>query len=128
MEQSAFFLLENRMLLFAQRGRLVCTDSFPCLVSFGEFRVDFAKMVLVRNGGEVPLTATEFRLLAFLLCNAERIISRRELLRVIWGYRPDTATRTVDIHVAKLRQKLERDPANPIHVRTVHCVGYQFVP
>ena len=117
------------MLPFAHEGRLVYTYNFPGEVaSFGDVRVDFAKMELARNGCEVQLTATEFKLLAFLLQNPERVISRKELLDAIWGYQTNPATRTVDIHISKLRQKLERDPANPIHVRTVHCAGYKFVP
>jgi two-component system alkaline phosphatase synthesis response regulator PhoP len=108
---------------------LVYAYNFPGEVaSFGDVRVDFARMELVRNGGEVQLTATEFKLLAFLLQNPERVISRKELLDTIWGYPTDPATRTVDIHISKLRQKVERDPANPIHLRTVHCSGYKFVP
>jgi two-component system alkaline phosphatase synthesis response regulator PhoP len=114
---------------FAHKGRLVYTYNFPGEVaSFGDVRVDFARMELVRNGDGVQLTATEFKLLAFLLQNPERVISRKEFLDTIWGYPTDSATRTVDIHISKLRQKLERDPANPIHLRTVHCSGYKFVP
>ena len=114
---------------FAHRGHLVNQYKFRGkVVSFGEVRVDFAGMELVRNGCEVQLTATEFKLLAFLLQNPERVISRKELLDTIWGYPTDPATRTVDIHISKLRQKVERDPANPIHLRTVHCSGYKFVP
>jgi len=114
---------------FARRGRLVNQYKFRGkVVSFGEVRVDFAGMELVRNGCEVQLTATEFRLLAFLLQNPKRVISRKELIDAIWGDQTDPATRTVDMHISKLRHKVERDPANPIHVRTVHCSGYKFVP
>ena len=114
---------------FAGVGRSVDEYEFRGRVaSFGEVRVDLARMELVRKGVEVQLTATEFKLLAFLLQNPKRVISRKELLDAIWGYHADLVTRTVDIHISKLRQKLERDPANPIHVRTVHCAGYKFVP
>jgi len=114
---------------FARVGRSVDKYEFRGrIASFGEVRVDLARMELVRKGVEVQLTATEFKLLAFLLQNPKRVISRKELLDAIWGYHIDLATRTVDIHISKLRQKLERDPANPIHVRTVHCAGYKFVP
>ena len=114
---------------FAGVGRSVDEYEFRGRVaSFGEVRVDLARMELVRKGVEVQLTATEFKLLAFLLQNPKRVISRKELLDAIWGYHADLVTRTVDIHISKLRQKLERDPATPIHVRTVHCAGYEFVP
>jgi DNA-binding response OmpR family regulator len=60
--------------------------------------------------------------------NSERVITRDELLNVVWGYQNYPSTRTVDNHILKLRQKLEPDPANPVHFRTVHGVGYKFVP
>ena len=113
---------------FARRGRWI-KHNFPVEVaSFGDVYVDFSRMELVRKGSEIRLTVTEFRLLAFLLQNPERVISRKELLDAIWRYRKDPATRTVDMHISKLRQKVERDPANPLHVRTVHRIGYKFVP
>jgi len=66
--------------------------------------------------------------LKFLVQNAERVISRDELLNEVWGYQNYPSTRTVDNHILKLRQKLEKDPANPVHFRTVHGMGYKFVP
>jgi DNA-binding response OmpR family regulator len=94
----------------------------------GDVRVDFARMSLVRNGHEIQLTATEFKLLAYMLQNPDRVISRKELLETVWGYTPDPKTRTVDIHISKLRQKLEVNPTRPIHLRTVHWSGYKFIP
>jgi two-component system response regulator RegX3 len=117
------------MLPFVRRTRLGYKYNFPgAVVSFGEVRLDFARMELARSGGWVRLTAREFKLLTFLLQNPNRVLSRKELLDAIWGGRTDPATRTVDMHISKLRQKVEPDPAKPIHVRTVHCVGYKFVP
>jgi DNA-binding response OmpR family regulator len=55
------------------------------------------------------------------------VISRDELLSEVWGYQNYPSTRTVDNHILKIRQKLERDPANPVHFRTVHGVGYKFI-
>jgi len=96
--------------------------------SFGDSRIDFAKMELHRNGAVVQLTAQEFKVLKFMIQNSERVLSREELLNHVWGYKNYPSTRTVDNHILKLRQKLERDPANPIHFRTVHSAGYKFVP
>ena len=96
--------------------------------SFDDISVDFAKMQLMRSGAEVPLTAQEFKMLKFMVHNAERVVSREELLNEVWGYQHYPTTRTVDTHVLKLRQKLERDPANPVHFQTVHRAGYRFVP
>ena len=76
----------------------------------------------------VQLTSQEFKVLKFMIQNAERVLTREELLNQVWGYRNYPSTRTVDNHILRLRQKLEKDPANPLHFRTVHSAGYKFVP
>ncbi len=96
--------------------------------SFGDVKVDFTKMELSRNGELVPMTSQEFKVLKFMIQNAERVLSREELLNQVWGYRNYPSTRTVDNHILRLRQKLEKDSANPLHFRTVHSAGYKFVP
>jgi two-component system alkaline phosphatase synthesis response regulator PhoP len=95
---------------------------------FGAVSVDMAKMEVTKEGEVVELTAQEFKTLKFLLQNAERVITRDELLNTVWGYQNYPSTRTVDNHILKLRQKLEKDPSNPVHFRTVHGIGYKFVP
>jgi two-component system, OmpR family, alkaline phosphatase synthesis response regulator PhoP len=95
---------------------------------FGDVSVDFAKMEVVRAGQLIAMTAQEFKVLKFLMENAERVVSREELLNEVWGYQNYPSTRTVDNHILKLRQKLERDPAQPVHFRTMHGAGYKFVP
>jgi len=95
---------------------------------FDDVRVDFSKMELTRGGESVPLTPQEFKILKFMFQNPERVISREELLNTVWGYQNYPTTRTVDNHILKLRQKLEKDPRNPVHFRTVHSAGYKFVP
>jgi DNA-binding response OmpR family regulator len=62
-----------------------------------------------------------------MMQNPERLISRKELLSKVWGYQNYPRTRTVDNHMLKLRQKLERDPSDPVHFKTVHSFGYKFV-
>jgi DNA-binding response OmpR family regulator len=96
-------------------------------VSFDGISVDFKKMEVQRDDKIVVLTAQEFKTLQFLVQNADRVISRDELLNEVWGYQNYPSTRTVDNHILKLRQKLERDPASPVHFRTVHGMGYKFV-
>ena len=96
--------------------------------SFGDVKVDFKKMELWREGNLVQLTSQEFKVLKFMIQNAERVLSREELLNHVWGYRNYPSTRTVDNHILRLRQKVEKDPANPLHFRTVHSAGYKFVP
>jgi DNA-binding response OmpR family regulator len=95
---------------------------------FGAVSVDLVKMEVTKEGDVVELTAQEFKTLKFLLQNAERVITRDELLNTVWGYQNYPSTRTVDNHILKLRQKLEKDPSNPVHFRTVHGIGYKFVP
>jgi len=95
---------------------------------FGDTKVDFTKMEVWRDGQPVQLTSQEFKVLKFMIQNQERVLSREELLSEVWGYKNYPSTRTVDNHILRLRQKLEKDPANPLHFRTVHSSGYKFVP
>src|ERR1017187_4661406 len=96
-------------------------------ITFGDVQVDFARMRATKNGRQVVLTAHEFKLLRFFLENPERVLSREELLIEVWGYNSYPTTRTVDNQILKLRQKLEENPANPVHFCTVHGAGYRFV-
>jgi len=102
--------------------------AFGQFFTFGDVKVDFTKAELARAGQSIPLTVQEFKLLRFFIYNAERVISRDELLTEVWGWKDYLSTRTVDNRVLKLRQKLERDPASPVHFETVHGIGYRFVP
>ncbi len=118
-----------RELLARVRAALRHTQRSPnvTLVSFDDISIDFRKMEVQRDGKVVTLTAQEFKTLKFLVENADRVIGRDELLNDVWGYQNYPSTRTVDNHILKLRQKLERDPASPVHFRTVHGMGYKFV-
>ena len=97
------------------------------VVRFGEVFANFSTMEVSRSEENVALTTKEFKLLRFLVQNAGRVISRDEMLNEVWGYENYPCTRTVDNHILKLRQKLELDPAHPVHFHTVHGVGYKFV-
>jgi len=96
--------------------------------SFGACEIDFAKMSAKRSGKPITLTAHEFKLLKYFVENAERVLSREELLNEVWGYNSYPTTRTVDNQILKLRQKLEPDSADPHHLQTVYGAGYKFVP
>lgn len=96
--------------------------------SFGEITVNFHEMVASRKGQPVTLTAMEFKTLKYLLGNPRRVLSRDELLNEVWGYDNYPCTRTVDNHILRLRKKLEKNPARPMHFRTVHRAGYKFHP
>jgi DNA-binding response OmpR family regulator len=95
---------------------------------FDDVTVNIPNAEVTRGGCPVFLTATEFKILNFMIGNAQRVISREELLKEVFGYQNCPATRTVDNHILKLRQKLERNSSEPIHFRTVQRVGYKFVP
>jgi DNA-binding response OmpR family regulator len=95
---------------------------------FADVTVDFFKTEIIRGGERIMVTPKEFKTLEFLTKNAQRVISRNELLDKVWGYANYPCTRTVDNHMLKLRQKLESDPSRPSHFLTVHAVGYKFVP
>jgi len=96
---------------------------------FEDVCVDFTRMEVSRSSGEtITLTIQEFKTLKCFLLNPDRIFSRGELLNEAWGYENYPSTRTVDNHVLRLRQKLESEPARPVHFLTVHRVGYKFVP
>jgi DNA-binding response OmpR family regulator len=90
--------------------------------------VDFPKTQITRGGEKITVTPKEFKTLEFLAKNAQRVISRDELLNEVWGYQNYPCTRTVDNHILRLRQKLEIEPSNPSHFLTIHRVGYKFVP
>ena len=104
-------------------GRSVIRDA----TAFDGICVDFASWEVMREDHPVELTAKEFKILTFFVKNAERVISREELLKEAFGYQDYSRTHTVDNHIFNLRQKLERDPANPAHFRTVRGAGYRFV-
>jgi DNA-binding response OmpR family regulator len=98
------------------------------VIRFGRVRVELSSMEVWRGELSVKLTAMEFKVLSFLLRNPKRVISRDHLLNEVWGYDNYPYTRTVDNHIMRLRRKLEPDPAKPIHFRTMHGIGYKFVP
>ena len=94
---------------------------------FGPIRVDFRSTEVFRDGKAVELSAREFKLLCYFIEHRGATISRDELLNAVWGYDAMPFTRTVDVHVAWLRQKLEPNPRHPQYILTVHGMGYRFV-
>ena len=93
---------------------------------FGEVAVDFKKGELRRKGKLVEITARELRLLEFFISHRGEVIARERLLDQVWDYDQTPLTRTVDMHVAKLRKKIEDDPSDPKFIVTVHRMGYKF--
>src|ERR1700726_4975156 len=114
--------------LFGQAVELLKTAHVDSVAEFGEVIVSFSALEVLRKGQPVVLTTLEFKTLKYFINNARRAISRDELLNEVWGYENYPCTRTVDNHILKLRQKLERDSSRPVHFRTVHGAGYKFLP
>lgn len=94
---------------------------------FGDLRVDFARAEVTKGGSPVPLSAMEYRLLTYLIGRRGEVIGRDELLDRVWDYDATPQTRTVDVHIASLRRKIESNPARPSHIVTVHRLGYKLV-
>ncbi len=95
--------------------------------AFGDVVVDAERLLVSKSGRAIDLTPTEFRLLNYLVAHAGRPVSRDHLIEAVWGYDSDVDyDRTVDVHMRRLRQKLEDDPANPRYLLTVRGVGYKF--
>jgi two-component system alkaline phosphatase synthesis response regulator PhoP len=94
---------------------------------FGDVIVDFRRAEVTRGGETVDLSAREFKLLRHFIAHRGATVSRDELLSEVWGYDEMPLTRTVDVHVAGLRQKIEANPKSPEFVLTVHGLGYKFV-
>ena len=95
--------------------------------AFGPITVDFRKAEVRRDGAEIDVSAREFQLLRYLVEHRGATLSRDELLNEVWGYNAMPSTRTVDVHVAWLRQKIEPNPRHPQYLLTIHGLGYKFV-
>jgi two-component system KDP operon response regulator KdpE len=97
-------------------------------IQFGSVLLEPATQTVLRSGQPVKVTHTEFRLLLALIRRRGAIASRLELLREVWGAGAAVSRRAVDTHIARLRRKLEDDPANPRHILTALAWGYRFRP
>ena len=93
---------------------------------FGNVEVDFENAEVRKNGAAVSLAGKELELLRYLIDRRGKPVSRDELLEAVWEYQPGVSSRTIDVHVAWLRQKLEDTPQNPRATITVRGVGYRF--
>jgi two-component system alkaline phosphatase synthesis response regulator PhoP len=94
---------------------------------FGDVRIDFRKAEVSRDGQPLELSAREFQLLRYFIEHRGATLTREELLNEVWGYNAMPSTRTVDVHVAWLRQKIEPTPRHPQFILTLHGLGYKFV-
>jgi len=93
---------------------------------FGDIAINFRRAEVSKTGQLLALSAREFKLLRYFIEHRGATLSRDELLNEVWGYNAMPSTRTVDVHVAWLRQKVEENPRHPQHILTVHGLGYKF--
>ena len=110
-------------LLRRSSGRRSALDAF----SFGDVAIDFRAGEARKAGAVLDLSPREFRLLQYFVENRGEVLDRDRLLGAVWDYDTAPLTRTVDMHVAKLRKKIEDDPADPRFLVTVHRMGYKFI-
>jgi DNA-binding response OmpR family regulator len=104
------------------------SPQMPDDLRFGDVEIDFRSYEARLNGEPVEMTRKEFAVLRFLASRAGQVVTRDDLLNEVWGYESYPSSRTVDNHVAGLRAKLERDASQAGHIKTVHGVGYKFIP
>ena len=109
-----------------RRSRTLVSSSAATYV-FGDVEADFRSAVVRRRGEVVELSGLELKLLRYLVEHRGAVLTRDELLEKVWGYDATPVTRTVDVHIGALRQKLEANPARPEHIVTLHGLGYKFV-
>jgi two-component system alkaline phosphatase synthesis response regulator PhoP len=122
-----FDMLELLARIEVQVRRTPASSSAPHVFTFGNVVVDTRKAEVTRGGEPVDLSAREFLLLKYLVEHRGDAVTREQLLNDVWGYHAMPSTRTVDVHVAWLRQKIEPTPRHPRHLITVHGIGYKFV-
>lgn len=121
----------DSMELLARIEALLRRSSVPAdpgIYKFGSLRVDLRGTAVSRDGHAVQLSAREFQLLRYFVEHPRATLSRDVLLQEVWAYSTQAFTRTVDVHVASLRQKLEEDPKKPCLIVTVPGLGYKFMP
>jgi len=117
--------LKSRVRAILRRARNAGVDSSTRIIA-GDLILDTRERVVYLDGEEVALTAKEFDVLELLMRNESRVYSRNNLLNIVWGYEYPGDDRTVDVHICRLREKLEKIPAEPLHIMTKWGVGYYF--
>jgi two-component system alkaline phosphatase synthesis response regulator PhoP len=93
---------------------------------FDDVEIDFEHSLLVKSGQRINVTGKELQLLQYLITHRGRVVPREEILRNVWGYKGAVSSRTLDVHLAWLRQKLEQDPQRPKYLHTIRGTGYRF--
>jgi DNA-binding response OmpR family regulator len=119
-----FMELMARVAALLRRSGGAATEAGP--FRFGDVEIDFVRCEATKSGTPLELSALEYRLMQYLVEHRGEVLGRERLLSAVWGYEGDSSSRTVDVHVAKLRRKIEDKPETPRHIVTVHGLGYRF--
>jgi two-component system alkaline phosphatase synthesis response regulator PhoP len=122
-----FGLRELLARIHVQLRRLAGREIETGAYRFGAIELDFSKHQAFKSGQPLDLSAREFEILKYFIAHRGETVTREQLLDEVWGYDSFPLTRTVDNHVARLRQKIEENPAEPQHIITLHRVGYKFL-
>lgn len=123
-QSSAELIARIRAVL--RRGKIDSTMSEPGIMSVAHIKMDIDRHKVAINGTDVSLPLKEFELLEFLIRNAGRVLTRAQLIDRVWGSDYFGDTKTLDVHIKRLRAKIEADPANPVFIQTVRGLGYKF--
>lgn len=121
-DPAEFLARVEALLRRVRKENLIPVETFE----FGDVQVDFRRAEVTRGGKPINLAAKELQLLRYLIDNRERVVPRDEIMRRVWEYSTDASSRTIDTHVAWLRQKLEESPQTPRHIQTIRRKGYRF--
>lgn len=112
--------------IIRRTGKQEIVEEKPHIMESGGLKIDFESRRVYIDGVETNLTAKEFDLLKLLISNPNKVYSREELLKMVWGYEYPGEIRTVDVHIRRLREKIERDSGEPEYIHTKWGVGYYF--
>ncbi len=121
------FNMEVLIALLNNKVKYIVNAEKTDLIKFANMEHHPNTHLLMRDGKKVELTILENRILLYFLKNRNKVINREELMLVVWGYNSDVNTRTLDMHIVRLRKKIEVNPEMPLFVQTVRGLGYKFV-
>ena len=120
--------LVSRVRAVLRRTQRTTQESSERPIVFDDIQIDPQTRLVTVRGAEIPLTAKEFDMLWLLACHPRQVFSRQQLLERVWGWSEYIDPSTVTVHVRRLREKIETDSSNPLHIVTVWGVGYKFEP
>ena len=123
-QSSAELIARIRAVL--RRGKVESIGDNSGIMSAAHIKMDIDRHRVTVNGLEVSLPLKEFELLEFLIRNAGRVLTRVQLIDRVWGSDYFGDTKTLDVHIKRLRAKIEKDPANPVYIQTIRGLGYKF--